>query len=368
MDLETTMVLETTMDLEIKKRKAKMPTLKPETIDVNKFYEKIKAKVKLYKIASQPANYDLKKQLAQSIGEQSSAMHLLSKYNRLDLFGFKKKLNNKILLEFWRVYSSKVNTVFSESETASDNVVYFNSEAENHKLITLTTNKFIERCSLLPNIKIDNLTKLEELQLNLLGAIEHGKQSLESAFLLYIKSERKLRSKQWKNYCVVNFLNIFLSRHMEKLGDGKSLHTAENSSFNAIFSNNNGIRLKIYLDWHYINHKPIKLSDVVLYLKNQRQYLTRLSLKLSREETFLENKYKDKLTYIPEENIVRLPEAVLHDKAGEAIAYCHKLEKPNYVGCPFTRSIGVKESATLEVYAYFDSLFLRVIRASPLIN
>lgn len=181
------------------------------------------------------------------------------------------------------------------------------------------------------------------------------RRSATRAYNEFLLEERAAGSSIWEAYQAHIFLDVFLY-DPDHPGFGQS-------KFDAIFFASNFGDLIFFLRESMNLKKPLRIPAITEFLKRQTKYNLRLSQEISLEDNHARNHHRQLLRYDHERGFVHMDEM----PAYMAEEY-HRLFRENLMlddlGCPFGRTKGVHKNALVEVYDYFDKLFLHSIGRS----
>lgn len=199
----------------------------------------------------------------------------------------------------------------------------------------------------------------EDVLRSLHGRLAHvlylARQTLTFVYYKFLSEERLAESAVWEAYQLHVFFDAFLY-DPDNPGFGQS-------PFDMIFFVSNLSELILYLR-EAINLKLLlDISNLIDFLKKQTKFNLRLSQEISLEDNHVRNWHREFLQYDPELGVVRMKDTPVQllDEARQLFRETLQIDD---LGCPFGRVKGVQKNALVEIYNYFDGLFLHAIERS----
>jgi hypothetical protein len=118
-----------------------------------------------------------------------------------------------------------------------------------------------------------------------------------------------------------------------------------------------------YIEYHHNAGNLLVISDVRDFLSRQTVHALKFSLKIQLPEAQVLNEHKELLAYNPGTDIVEL-QNIPQDMLESARAQIHEHGLIQTGGCPFAQAKGLNGNALVEVYDYFNTLFIAVLSSS----
>lgn len=179
-----------------------------------------------------------------------------------------------------------------------------------------------------------------------------AQRTFTATYNQFLIQERSAKSVLWEAYQIHIFFNLFLYKPDEP-GFGQS-------KFDHIFFGSNLNELIIFLRHAMESGIAVDLEHVQSFLKRQTKYYLRLSQLISLEDNDLLNRHKEYLRYDEKQGVVRMADAPVDLTEPVRQLFRKTLQLEN-LGCPFGRIRGLETNALMEIYDYFDNLFVRVL-------
>jgi hypothetical protein len=280
--------------------------------------------------------------------------------------------NTKQLVDFWKFYQELVESGITRNVVTRDFPVLL-AELRNSALFLsgLGVNQFaqgyvyrdgnnpqgFQRMNIANGDAVMNMNSPEEIWNSLVGKMFLMLQAIvSSGKLLYthfLNEQWRIQSEIWDYYKIHIFLDTFMY-----IKDGIP---RAHSGFDFVFFNSNYFELKEFLRDRLISGIRLTIPEVDQFLKRQRVHNLRLSQHISLVEADVLNKHKELLRYDQLSGIVQLQEIPSSILSASQNKVHHELGFVKVDGCPFARTKGVRGNALVEVYEYFDDLFLALL-------
>lgn len=199
---------------------------------------------------------------------------------------------------------------------------------------------------------VDKTDVLQSLHGRLAHVLFLARQTLTFTYDKFLLDEKLAESAVWEAYQLHVFFDAFLY-DPDHPGFGQS-------TFDKIFFVSNLTELILFLRESIKSKWLLDTSHVNDFLKKQTKFNLRLSQEISLEDNHVRNWHQEFMQYDPELGVAHMngmPVQLLED-ARHLLRETLRLED---IGCPFGRAKGVQRNALVEIYNYFDRLFLHVI-------
>lgn len=314
---------------------------------------------------------------------KQDARRIIESRDRDELTIARQYYNNAHLLVFWRLLKEDINKGYSSGRISREFPLFQIKRGVESGSIVLegATVEFLDKVhfDLDESTLIDSeapATELHELPVLLkLSADSPRRQqplnqafmrlslvtrialaSLESCYSNFIEQQRLQQSPIQDYYRIHCFLDNFL--YINESG------SVRRANYDAIFGNSSLYELKLYLQYNLDNKILIGLKEVEAFLERQRKFYLSLALDITLEENEVHNQRKNLLAYDAESGVVHAqninPKLISHYH--KTVIESFGVVKQN--GCPFAMSVGTSGNALLEVFQYFDTIFLHLLHHS----